>query len=250
MPLLTGRAEWKLLVAKDDTPRSVSQGGRYAHWNIEPPVDREEEGWLLTYLDVITLLLVMLVVLLAFSDLKSNPHPVTHHTLDSQPITLEALPASPSEELVTGRIEDEDPLAGLPLDLLGDDVEVLIQDDSIRFRISSEILFPSGQSLFTSQGLALLERLSDVLNATQHRIAIEGHTDDVPIQTARFPSNWELSTGRATSVVRHLERSGVASTRLRATGYADTRPISPNDTPEGRANNRRVELIMETKPLQ
>ena len=240
-------------MAKDGAPRGMSQGGRYAHWNIEPPVDREEDGWLLTYLDVITLLLVMLVVLLAFSDIKFNPHPSTHNTLDTlegQPITLETLPASPPEELVTGRIEVEDPLAGLPLDLLGDDVEVLVQEDSIRFRISSEILFPSGQSLFTSQGLALLERLTGVLNATQHRIAIEGHTDDVPIQTERFPSNWELSTGRATSVVRHLESNGVTSTRLRATGYADTRPISAKDTPEGRANNRRVELIMETKPLQ
>lgn len=232
-------------MANNDGPLSKNQGTRYPHWNMEPPIDHEEEGWLLTYLDVITLLLVMLVVLLAFSERKSNLHPLVYGFSDGQPVTLEILPAPPSTEFVDERIEDGNPLAGLPLDMLGDEVEILIQEGSIHFRISSEILFPSGQSLLTSQGLALLEKLTDVLNTTEHKIAIEGHTDNVPIQTERFPSNWELSTARATSVVRHLERSGVASIRLRATGYADTRPITPNDTPDGRATNRRVELILE-----
>lgn len=254
----------------------ADRGGRYAHWHVDPPDDHEQESWLLVYLDVMTLLLVMLVVLLAFSDRDvgvwlpdplPESQPATHSVLEGAPGILDALPApapepeevvaepvdalpAPAlepEEVVAERVEEEDPLAGLPLDVLGDDVEILVTEGTISFRISNEILFPSGQSQLTAPGLALLDRLIQVLNATDHRIAVEGHTDDVPIQTDRFPSNWELSTGRATSVLRYLEGSGVASDRLRATGYADTRPLVANDGPQGRAINRRVELIMETR---
>lgn len=211
-----------------------------------------------------TLLLVMLIVLLTFSDRDvgvwlpeplPEPQPATHSVLEGMPGILDALPAPgpEPEEVVAEPVippEEEqagvDPLAGLPLDTLGEDIEILVSEGTISFRISNEILFPSGQAQLSPQGLAVLGRLIEVLNATDHRIAVEGHTDDVPIQTERFPSNWELSTGRATSVVRYLESNGVASQRLRATGYADTRPLSPNDSLEGRALNRRVELIMET----
>ncbi|MFO7579718.1 MAG: OmpA family protein [Nitrosomonas halophila] len=220
-------------MADDDSVHAGKEGGRYAHWNFDPPADTDEDSWLIVYLDVMTLLLVMLVVLLAFSDRILEPHAAAQKAANA--VTVE-------------HAAEGNPLAGLPLDTLGDDVEILIQEGTISFRISNEILFPSGQSMLTAPGVALLDRLTKVLNATEHKISVEGHTDNVPIQTARFPSNWELSTGRATSVVRHLERSGVASRRLRATGYADTRPIALNGTPEGRATNRRVELILETRP--
>src|SRR5690625_7301960 len=75
-------------------------------------------------------------------------------------------------------------------------------------------------------------------------ITVEGHTDSVPIRSARFPSNWELSGARAGSVVRYLEANGIHSERLRAVGYADTRPLGSNDTVQGRASNRRVELTI------
>ncbi len=237
----------------------AGRGGRYAHWHVDPPADQEQENWLLVYLDVITLLLVMLIVLLAFADRNigvwlpdplPEPHPATHSVLEGMPGILDALPApapEPEEVVAEAVVEPEpDPLAGLPLDTLGEDIEILVTEGTISFRISNEILFPSGQAQLSPQGLAVLGRLIAVLNATDHLIAVEGHTDDVPIQTERFPSNWELSTGRATSVVRYLESNGVAPQRLRATGYADTRPLSPNDSVEGRATNRRVELIMET----
>ena len=77
------------------------------------------------------------------------------------------------------------------------------------------------------------------------QISVEGHTDNVPIATARFPSNWELSVGRAIAVVRQLERQGIAISRMRAVGYADTQPMESNATAEGRAANRRVELLLK-----
>lgn len=237
------------IVADDDSFHVGKERGRYAHWHFDPPADTDEDSWLIVYLDVMTLLLVMLVVLLAFSDRILEPHAAAQHVSANRPDIPYSQAAQKAANAVTvEHAAEENPLAGLPLDTLGDDVEILIQEGTISFRISNEILFPSGQSMLTVPGIALLDRLTKVLNATEHKISVEGHTDNVPIQTARFPSNWELSTGRATSVVRHLERSGVASGRLRATGYANTRPIALNGTPEGRATNRRVELILETRP--
>ena len=75
---------------------------------------------------------------------------------------------------------------------------------------------------------------------------VEGHTDNVPIQTERYPSNWELSSGRAGSVVRQLIALGVSPERIRATGFADTKPLKPNDSEANRAVNRRVDLVLET----
>lgn len=237
------------IVADDDSFHVGKERGRYAHWNFDPPADTDEDSWLIVYLDVMTLLLVMLVVLLVFSDRILEPHAAAYSTsADRSDTPYSHAAQKAANAVVVEYAAEENPLAGLPLDTLGDDVEILIQEGTISFRISNEILFPSGQSMLTVPGIALLDRLTKVLNATEHKISVEGHTDNVPIQTARFPSNWELSTGRATSVVRHLERGGVASRRLRATGYADTRPIALNGTPEGRATNRRVELILETRP--
>src|SRR5690606_7416918 len=141
-------------------------------------------------------------------------------------------------------------LADLGLTDLGDDIDVIINQETVSFRISNEILFESAQADLTEDGLEVLARLADVVQRNSHRLTVEGHTDNRPIFTNRFPSNWELSTTRATSVLRQLQRHGVAPERLRAIGYADTRPIESNETPEGRAANRRVELIMDIDPTR
>lgn len=247
-------------MAEEAQPALAVRGGRYTQWHVDPPADRDEDSWLLVYLDVMTLLLVMLVVLLAFSnrdigvwlpDPHPAPEPAQAHVLEGLPGLLEGLPAPETAPEPVAEappvIEEEvpDPLAGLSLDGLGDDIEILVTENTISFRISNEILFPSGQAELTARGAEVIDRLATLLRQGYQRIAVEGHTDDVPIQTPRFPSNWELSTGRATSVVRRLEAGGVASVRLRATGYADTRPLADNATAEGRATNRRVEMIME-----
>jgi len=134
------------------------------------------------------------------------------------------------------------------MDALGEEVDVLVHEASVSFRIDSETLFASGKTRLTPAGVAVLDKLVEVLARSNGRIAVEGHSDTVPIHTAQFPSNWELSANRAASVLRYLLARGIAPERLRATGYADTRPIAENDTPAGRAVNRRVELVLETLP--
>ncbi|WP_287819663.1 OmpA family protein, partial [Achromobacter sp.] len=137
---------------------------------------------------------------------------------------------------------------------LGKSVDVIINEQSVSFRISNELLFPSGQATLSPSGLDVIKRLAAILNKNEYQVSVEGHSDPVPIQTRQFASNWELSSSRATSVLRELVRDGVAGSRLRAVGYAETRPIESNDTPAGRAANRRVELIMDitapAKPAQ
>jgi len=164
------------------------------------------------------------------------------------PAPANPAPANPASAEPKPLNSKQDMLAGLPVGELGDDIDVIVNERSVSFRINSEILFGSGEADLSVPGLAVLKRLIPVFNSVDHTITVEGHTDSVPmLRNRRYPSNWELSGARAGSVVRYLEANGVASNRLRAVGNADTRPLSDNSTPEGRASNRRVELIMERK---
>jgi chemotaxis protein MotB len=111
--------------------------------------------------------------------------------------------------------------------------------------ITDQVLFPESSAVLQPQGIEIVELVADVLRASPNNISIEGHTDSRPISSGRYPSNWELSTARATSVLRHrTENIGFDPTRLSAAGYADTRPVASNDTPEGAARNRRVEVVV------
>jgi len=123
-------------------------------------------------------------------------------------------------------------------------VDATLGTEGLTLRIADNLLFPSGQDELMYQGMILLSQLAGFLLDYNGQISIEGHTDNVPINTARFPSNWELSTARAISVLRYLEQDGVSANRMRAVGYAETRPLQPNDSADGRAANRRVELIL------
>lgn len=116
--------------------------------------------------------------------------------------------------------------------------------EGLTLRIADNLLFASGQAELMYEGMVLISQLTDILQQFPGEISVEGHTDNIPINTARFPSNWELSSARAISVLLFLEQEGIADTRMRAIGYADTRPLQPNDTAEGRSGNRRVELIL------
>ncbi len=144
--------------------------------------------------------------------------------------------------------EGESVAASLSLGELGNDVQVVINERSVSFRVNSEILFDSSKSDLSRSGLSVLRRIVAVLADTDHEITVEGHTDSVPVRrNARFPSNWELSSARAGSVVRYLQANGIDRSRLKAVGYADTRPLGDNNTPAGRASNRRVELLIEKR---
>jgi len=235
----------------------ASQGSRFSRWHIEPQREEEQEAWLITYLDMLTLLLVMLVIMLALAGKgegqQSEPAMIeaTQQAAGDQLVALQPS-ASPIPSIVplpapAADTQQDDTSEAKPDLALGDDIEVIVNDGSISFRISSEILFGSGRAELEDAGLDVIDRLVPTLAAGGHRIIVAGHTDNLPIQTERFPSNWELSASRASSVVRYLQLAGIESTRLSATGYADTRPLANNGDEQGRASNRRVELIMQTE---
>ncbi len=134
------------------------------------------------------------------------------------------------------------------------DIRIQQVRDRLTINMVDRIIFDSGQARVKPGGLKVLKHVSEVLkNVTDKQIRIEGHTDNVPIGPKiikRFPTNWELSTARATSVVRYLiEKGGVDRTRLSAVGYADNRPVSGNGTKDGQAGNRRIEIVLYPNDL-
>jgi chemotaxis protein MotB len=128
---------------------------------------------------------------------------------------------------------------------LQDRVEVRVMGAGLNIEIRDNIMFPPASAALTPDGISLLQTLAEALTAQPYQLSIEGHSDNVPIETTRFPSNWELSTARAAVVARHLVKRGISAERIRAIGYADTRPRADNVTPEGRSRNRRVSLVVQ-----
>jgi chemotaxis protein MotB len=130
----------------------------------------------------------------------------------------------------------------------------MIESGELRVRIergrmvvvlAENILFDSGRADLKQHGQATLTEVAHVLASIPNReFQIAGHTDNVPIKSTRFPSNWELSTARAVTVARFLAKQGVPEARLSAAGYADTQPVASNDDPTSRAQNRRIEIVL------
>lgn len=212
--------------------------------------DAEGESWLISYLDTLTLLLTMFVVLLAFAD-HSPPEPppeplpkVKQTQIPAESVTLNEMEVSIAGETTEAKQEQMDPLGDQLLQALHSSVQMVQQKDRINLAINERILFTSGEAELRDSGLAVLKPLVEILKDTPHSISISGHTDNIPIATELFPSNWELSSARAASVVRYLQMQGIAAQRLRAIGYADTRPVSDNADVNGRAANRRVEIVI------
>jgi chemotaxis protein MotB len=127
-------------------------------------------------------------------------------------------------------------------------VEVKRQGQRITVNVSDQILFDSGSAEVKASGRVALDKIAEVLaKVADRRIDVEGHTDDLPISgelTKLFPSNWELSAARATTVVRFLEEKGVNPTRLAAVGKSKYRPVARNNSPQGRQLNRRIEIVL------
>lgn len=171
---------------------------------------------------------------------------------DAQDSTAAESPPVPPAEAVVEKVEVEaetparpDPLATLAP--LADRITVKQDAEKLLIEIDDTILFPPASAELTGDGKALLDKLQPVLLEHPGRITVEGHTDGRPIATAQFPSNWELSTARASIVTRHLIGLGVAADRVFPVGRADTQPRADNATAEGRAQNRRVGIILHTE---
>jgi len=128
---------------------------------------------------------------------------------------------------------------------LHDRVEVTVHPGEVNMEISDSILFSRASAVLTDGGRVLLKDLADALGGQPYTLSVEGHTDNIPIKTTRYPSNWELSSARAAVVTRELIEHGIVPDKVRAIGYGSTRPLAENDSPEGRARNRRVSFILQ-----
>ena len=257
-------------------------------------IEDDQSFWLLTMVDLMTLLLTMFVLLAAYA-YQSKDNTVTMvassgSTQEAQKVDKTPTPqhgpmptakTTPGETPTQGNIPQagnaligkagaktlttpETPTAHPPVPAnpvppdestqeqaralfsgLGKDVDVSVIKGRINLRVKDNILFASGNSALSNEGKDLLNRLAERLKVGDYPIAVQGHTDDLPIHTLQFPSNWELSAGRAAAVVQELIASGVQPERLSAIGFADTHPIASNDTAAGRAENRRVDLELQ-----
>ncbi len=130
---------------------------------------------------------------------------------------------------------------------LQEHVDLSNRAGAVSVEISDNILFGLASAAVSAEGQQLLNELAAVLATLPYELSVEGHTDNVPISSSRFPSNWELSSARAAMATRVLIEQGIAADRLRAVGYGDTRPRADNLTPEGRAKNRRVSFVLHVE---
>ncbi|KPQ25048.1 MAG: chemotaxis protein MotB [Halomonas sp. HL-48] len=205
------------------------------------PKDSDDDGWLTSYLDVLTLLLTLFVLLLSLAPPGGNDEGAAGSVAEVSPGAIEDLPLATLAAGIQPRHSGLQPrFDGISIP----GVDVSQGQEGVTLRINDSLLFDSGRARLTEQGRDLVGSLVDVLNAFEGQVSVEGHTDNVPISTSRFPSNWELSSARAIAVVRHLESLGLNVSRMRAVGYADTQPMESNATSPGRAANRRVELLL------
>ncbi len=239
-----------------------------------------EERWLLTYADLITLLMAFFMIMYALSRIDTNKFKSMAVSLTSvfptsgHPAQI-PIPGSGGHrgtEPTTSNRENPKPPPTPPPDTgvqktsiekLGDQFRELIRIEGLEstvtvssnpggtrlmLRLSESLLFGPGNAELTPQAKELIDKIAGILLKADKPVRVEGHTDNVPIHNSQFHSNWELSTARASSVIRYMiDNLGFAPERLSASGYGEFRPVAPNDTPEDRAKNRRVEFVVMDK---
>ncbi|MDR0379327.1 MAG: flagellar motor protein MotD [Candidatus Accumulibacter sp.] len=241
------------------------------------------ERWMVSYADFITLLFAFFVVMYSLSSINEGKYRVLSESmmlafnniqLDNSQILspVEVAPTAPSAPRATqtpritpaarqaaaARQKRRDQMRNVARDVLGvmaqmveeGKVRIIETSRGVTIEINDSILFAPGQAVLNPLSSRAMRAIAEVLAPTDFPITIEGHTDDTPINTLLFPSNWELSAVRATTVLRLFVDAGVAPWRLTAIGYADTRPVESNDDAEGRARNRRVTILIDSSEAE
>lgn len=200
----------------------------------------DQEDWKLSYGDMVTLLLTFFVVIVTMSQVNLTTLKEIGASMRRAIKGGEPKPRYSLSELVEDvkRMIEEEGLQG--------QVDVGITPQGVAINLKGAVLFDLGSTELKPQALPLLTKLAGKLKDLPYRISVEGHTDDLPIHTLRFPSNWELSAARAARVVRFFIQQGIPKGRLQAVGFADTQPKVPNTSPENRAKNRRVVIRLLT----
>lgn len=276
-------------------------GGRRRAEDHEEAEHENAERWLLSYADMITLLMALFIVLFAISQVDQaklialsngleqyfgEPTAVSSSTgilnggVQGQPDS-KAIGPVPPQNIVPVLVPKTSPSAGTDAGLgagkgagagtgksqkddltairdkiakslaakgLSGSVQFQVRDHGLVVNVVTDrVLFDAGEATLRPEGRKVLDAVAPILKTLPNELTVEGHTDNVPI-SGHFPSNWELSTERATTVLRYVLSRGVAGARVSAAGYADQRPLSSNATTEGRARNRRVAIVVHAIP--
>ena len=196
------------------------------------------ERWLISYADFITLMFTFFAALYALSSMdKAKVEKFSGSLREAFKVIEEPIPLY--EEKTKALMED---LRNNIKDVAG--VSVKTDPRGVVVTFSDAVLFASGAAEIKQEAFGVLEKLSKSLNTAPGRIVIEGHTDNVPISAGKYTSNWELSTARAASVLNVFIKNGLDPNRFSIAGYGEYRPLTGNDTEDGRAKNRRVELVI------
>lgn len=241
------------------------------------------DRWLMTYADLITLLLAFFVIMYAMSKVDAKKFDQMSEKLQGEFNSSALIPQAATSDmgagvlkigklkLVAQRLESPSfgqfkhrvsigPATNIPsssgfddsgsLDSAQHEFSVEINERGLIIHVLESALFRSGQAEMSAGSRSLLDKIANEIGDLPNQIRIEGHTDSLPINSAQFPSNWELSAARATAVVRYfVERHGFSPERVSALGYGAHRPLVSNDTPENRARNRRVDIVILTDNL-
>ncbi len=211
--------------------------------------------WMTTYGDIMTLLVTFFVLLISMSEVRMKKFKDAISNFQRQPGVLSGrnsvVPAehstSSSSPYETRRRDEQyqEFLKQLEEKGLEDQIQANLKEDGIHVVIADSLMFRTGRARLIEPSRTVLRLLSDLLTDEVESVVVEGHTDDRPINTERFPSNWELSTARAASSVRFLQENALEydPSRFVAVGYGSEHPRATNGTREGRAQNRRVEIL-------
>lgn len=225
------------------------------------------ERWLLTYSDLITLLMIFFVLMYTMSQIDAKKFEAVANSLS---VVLSgrsiSILDSPGPSVVEGRSgqiirEGQGDTSSLQGNLesiekqlaqyirsekgLAGNIILMEQERGLVISLKDTLLFPKGSDELTPRAREIIRKVGESLRAVPNYIRVEGHTDNLPINTPKFPSNWELSVLRATNVLHVLvNEAGVPSKRLSATGYGEYRPLMANDSELNRSMNRRVDIVI------
>jgi len=246
-----------------------------SEFNMLDQFEQEEESnsWIVTFADLMTLILVFFILLYTLADYDNKAFRARISSVDvvdgegqqmsvidyatrsgrnPEPLKVveDMLGLNPSPDVIqTTEPQIYNDIASM-VDYTdaGEQVSLQLDGDQIKLSIDGRFLFDSGKANLKDSAKVIFSNLAQIFRENpDYHIAISGHTDDLDINTERFPSNWELSAIRATTVLRYFIQQGIDPERMSATGYADFLPLVPNDSPENRARNRRVEFVLEKK---
>ncbi|WP_407278545.1 flagellar motor protein MotD [Aromatoleum evansii] len=245
------------------------------HRQLDDANHENHDRWLVSYADFITLLFAFFVVMYSLSSVNEGKYRVLSDSLINAfrnitvnvpgdpviappPAVAPPKPAplspNPDEEVERRRRAEYKRMTTMAEDIRrvlepltqGGQVRVAEGARGISVEINARVLFAPGDAVLAAPAVTALRAVAEVLARAEFPVTVEGHTDNLPIRTGRFPSNWELSAVRASTVVRLFIESGVRGDRLTAAGYADQRPLTDNTNEEGRARNRRVTILIES----